>query len=126
MHIINPTDLVDKGTYSHALVRQGTPVFLTGQVAWDEKGGVVGPGDPAAQFAQVYANISRVLQGLNAKPENIVKIVTYVTDRSYKPAHIAARSAFFAGVPLPASTFIIVAGLADPGLLVEIDATLMI
>ena len=122
----NPAGLKQQTYYNHAILRPGTPVFLTGQVAWDETGVVVGVDDIEAQVAQIWTNIGLALAGLGVGPEAIVKLTTYATSRDFIPALHDARSAFFAGHDLPASTFIQVAGLADPDLLVEIEPVIVI
>jgi 2-iminobutanoate/2-iminopropanoate deaminase len=126
MTVINPAGLKQQPYYNHAKIRPGTPVFATGQVSWDENGAVVGAGDIDAQVAQTYKNIGLLLAGLGAKPDDIVKTVTYVTDPAFAPAIHRGRQAFFDGAELPASTFIQVAGLADPRLLLEIDVVVMV
>lgn len=122
----NPAGLKQQTYYNHAILRPGTPVFLTGQVAWDETGAVVGVDDIEAQVAQIWTNIGLALAGLGVGPEAIVKLTTYATSRDFIPALHDARSAFFAGHDFPASTFIQVAGLADPDLLVEIEPVIVI
>lgn len=126
MTISNPAGLKQQPYYNHAKIRPGTAVFPTGQVAWDENGDVVGEGDIDRQVEQVYRNIGLLLRGLNATPDDIVKTVTYVTDRNFAPAIHRGRQRFFEGVDLPASTFVEVAGLADERLLLEIDLVVMI
>lgn len=126
MTIINPPGLKQQSYYNHVKVRPGTPVFATGQVAWDENGEVVGVGDIDAQVAQTYRNIGLLLAGLNASADDIVKTVTYVTDPAFVSAIHRGRLKFFDSVELPASTFIHVAGLADPRLLLEIDLVVMV
>lgn len=124
--LINPAGLKSQDFYNHAVVKRGFPVFVTGQVAWDEAGNVVGVGDIAAQAARIWHNIGLVLRELGAGPSDVVKLVNYATDRSSLPALHLARRAFFGSGPYPASTFIVVAGLAEPELLAEIDVTVMI
>lgn len=126
MSVVNPKGLKQQSYYNHAKIRPGTPVFATGQVSWDENGAVVGEGDIDAQVAQTYTNIGHLLGGLGATPDDIVKTVTYVTDPGFAPAIHRGRLKFFEGVELPASTFIHVAGLADPKLLLEIDVVVMV
>ncbi|OBZ94500.1 endoribonuclease L-PSP [Pararhizobium polonicum] len=126
MKTINPAGLKQQTYYNHVKVRPGTPIFPTGQVSWDENGDVIGEGDIDAQVAQTYKNIGLLLTGLGATPDDIVKTVTYVTDPAFAPAIHRGRLAFFDGVELPASTFIHVAGLADPKLLLEIDLVVMV
>jgi 2-iminobutanoate/2-iminopropanoate deaminase len=126
MTVINPKGLKLQSYYNHVKIRPGTPVHATGQVSWDEEGEVVGAGDIDAQVARTYANIGLLLKGLNATPDDIVKTVTYVTDPGFAPAIHKGRLKFFEGVELPASTFIHVAGLADPRLLLEIDVVVVV
>lgn len=126
MSVLNPPGLKRQPYYNHAKIRPGVPVFATGQVAWDEDGEVVGEGDIDAQVARTYANIGLLLAGLGAVPDDIVKTVTYVTDPAFAPAIHRGRARFFEGVELPASTFIHVAGLADPRLLLEIEVVVML
>jgi enamine deaminase RidA (YjgF/YER057c/UK114 family) len=124
--IINPPSLKQQSFYNHAVVKSGTPVFVTGQVAWDKDGAIVGKGDIDAQIAQIWRNIDAVLSELGTGREDIVKLVTYATSRDLLPAIHAGRDAYFGEARRPASTFIVVAGLADPDLLVEIDVTVVV
>ncbi|GLY30978.1 RidA family protein [Kineosporia sp. NBRC 101731] len=123
---VNPDGVREVAAYTHAVVRRGTPVFLTGQVAWDPDGSVVGVGDIEAQIAQVWLNLTRVVEGLGASLTDIVKLTTYATDRSHMAAIGAERAKHFTPGVFPASTFLVVAGLADPDLLVEVEAIVMI
>lgn len=122
----NPAGLKQQTYYNHAVVRAGQPVFLTGQVAWDIDGNVVGQGDIEAQAVRIWENIGLALAALKVGPEAVVKLTTYALSRAAIPALHRARAAFFAGHELPASTFVMVAGLADPELLAEIDVTLIL
>jgi enamine deaminase RidA (YjgF/YER057c/UK114 family) len=126
IRLVNPRALKAQSYYNHAVVKPGMPVFLTGQVAWDIEGKIVGVGDIAAQIAQTWWNIDAVLTELGAARHDIVKIVTYATSRDNLPAIHAERARFFGEGPYPASTFILVAGLAEPDLMVEIDVTVML
>lgn len=122
----NPAGIKQQDYYNHAVIRSGTPVFLTGQTAWDETGAIIGVGDVDAQARQIWHNIGLALKGLGVGPEAVVKITTYALSRDAIPALHRAREAFFEGHDLPASTFVMVAGLAEADLLAEIDATLVI
>jgi 2-iminobutanoate/2-iminopropanoate deaminase len=123
---INPAGLKTQSYYTHGIVREGTPVFLTGQVAWDEYGELVGAGDIEAQMAQIWKNIETAVTALGAKLEHIVKIVTYSTSREWLPAIHAERSRHFEAGRFPASTFVLVGGLVDPEMYVEIDVTVVV
>ena len=124
--IINPNSVRQVSGYSHAKIRPGVPVFLTGQVAWDLDGNVVGKGDIAAQVALAWGNIRAILDELGVGTDDIVKITTYATDARFMSVIGEEKARQFAPGAFPASTFLVVAGLADPDLLVEIEATVML
>jgi reactive intermediate/imine deaminase len=124
--IVNPTTMPAPVGYSHAIKKSGTPVFLAGQVALDRQGKLVGEGDVAAQVEQVFANLRTVVEACGGTMDDVVKITIYVTDPSYRPAVAAARQRHFKEGQYPASTYLVVAALALPQLLVEIEAVAMI
>lgn len=126
MSIINPAGLKARSYYNHVKIRPGTPVFPTGQVAWDAEGNVVGIGDMQQQVEQVYTNIDLLLEGLGAQRDWIVRTTTYVTDLALVPYIHPVRQRFFAGLELPASTLLQISALAEPELLLEIDVVIMV
>lgn len=125
MSVINPEGLKARSYYNHIKIRPGTPVFPTGQVAWDNDGNVVGIGDMRKQVEQVYANVDKLLDGLGVSRDAIVRTTTYVTDLALVPEIHPARQRFFAGLELPASTLFQVSSLAEPELMLEIDVVIM-
>lgn len=124
--IINPPEMAPPTGYSYAIKKSGTPVFISGQVALDGKGNLVGENDAAAQVAQVFANLRTVVQACGGTLDDIVKLNIYVTDAAYRPAVAAARLQHFKDGQYPASTYVVVSALAVPSLLVEIEAVAMI
>lgn len=111
-----------RGGYSKA-VRLGNILFVSGQVARNEKGDVVGPGDPRAQAEHVFANLRALLERSGSGLDRVGKITMMATSPDYFGALREARSHTFDPVGHhPASTFIVVAALAAPELLVQIDA----
>lgn len=123
---IRPQGILNAPGYSHAVLKSGTPVFISGQVAQEESGAIVGEGDIEAQVAQVFRNLRTVVNACGGSMDDIVKINVYTTDLSYRPAIGAARLKTFRAGLMPASTFVVVSSLADPRLLVEIEAVAMI
>jgi reactive intermediate/imine deaminase len=108
--------------YSNAVrVRAGDLLFISGQVAWDANGQVVGRGDPVRQAEQVFANISTILGAHAATFENIIKVTVFVTDLSWFEELSDIRVRLFSGLP-PASTIVQVVSLVDPDLLIEVEA----
>jgi enamine deaminase RidA (YjgF/YER057c/UK114 family) len=124
--IVNPPGVSKPQGYSHAVKKSGTPVFLSGQVALDAEGKLVGAGDVAAQVEQVFRNVRTVVEGSGGTMDDIVKITIYVTDVAHRPAVAAARQRHFPEGRYPASTYLVVSALAVPELLVEIEAVAMI
>lgn len=108
--------------YSHAVVSEGKLVHVSGQVAFDRERKLVGPGDIAAQAEQTYQNLKAVLEAAGSGLDRIVKMVVYITDPRFVEAVRAARGKYLRE-PFPASTLVVVSGLAVPELLVEIEAT---
>lgn len=112
--------------FSHAVESSGRRVLhLAGQVAWDDAGKLVGPGDLAAQCAQVFRNLKEVLAAARMTPADVVRLRTYVVDYSPdKLAVIGPALAGFYGDTLPAAnTLLGVAALAMPEFLIEVEAT---
>jgi enamine deaminase RidA (YjgF/YER057c/UK114 family) len=124
--IINPPTMVKPTGYAYAVRKSGTPVYISGQVALDSAGNLVGEGDIAAQVEQAFQNLRTVVTASGGTMDDIVKITYYVTDAAFRPAVTAARQRHFPDGQFPASTYLVIAGLAVPQLLVEIEAVAMI
>ena len=107
--------------YSHVVVAEGRKtIFVSGQLARDRNGTVVGAGDMRAQIRQVGENIKAALEAAGATLADIVKSNTYVTDIEEYFKHIDVRMEYFGA--LPTSTTVEVRRLAHPDLLVEVEA----
>jgi 2-iminobutanoate/2-iminopropanoate deaminase len=108
--------------YSHVVVASGEKlVFISGQLARDQDGNIVGPGDMRAQIRQVGENLRKGLEAAGASLDDLVKTTTYVTDIDEFFKHVDVRHDYL-GVSLPASTTVEVRRLSHPSLLVEIEA----
>jgi 2-iminobutanoate/2-iminopropanoate deaminase len=108
--------------YANAVrVSAGDLLFISGQVAWDDAGQVVGRGDPVRQAEQVFANLTTILAAHGATIGDVVKVTVYVTDLAWFDQLSAIRVRLFAELP-PASTIVQVAALVDPDLLLEVEA----
>jgi len=99
----------------------GNTIYVSGQVAYDANGNLVGEGDIKAQTRQVFENIKTVLTAAGSGLEDVIKINTYITDQSKFMDMLEVRKEIFGANP-PASTAVVVAGLAFPGLLIEVEA----
>jgi enamine deaminase RidA (YjgF/YER057c/UK114 family) len=112
--------------FSHAVESTGRrTLHLAGQVAWDDAGELVGPGDLKAQCAQVFRNLKKVLKEAGAAPADVVRLRTYVVDYSPDKLEVIGPAlAAFYGDSLPAAnTLLGVASLAMPDFLIEVEAT---
>lgn len=119
MKRVQPREVFDPKAYAQC-VRVGDTLYLSGQVALDVTGQVVGRGDARAQAEFIWTQIDAILRSAGGGPENIAKVTTYVTDMAYREAAMEARKLYF-GEHLAASTLIGVTALARPDFLIEIE-----
>src|SRR5262249_23522681 len=119
---INPPELSTPTGYTHVIEVTGPAktVYISGQIAFDKDGKVVGAGDMKAQAEQVFKNLQAALTAAGAKFSDVVKMNTYVTDIEQAPAVREVRARYF-GTTAPASTFVQVAKLVRPELMIEIE-----
>ena len=99
----------------------GDLLFVSGHVATDNGGNVVGVGDAEAQSREVMANIRNVVTAAGGKMEDVAKITCILTDIANYPAYSKVRAETWPNDP-PASSTVVVAGLVRPELLVEVEA----
>ncbi|MEV7804192.1 NAD(P)-binding domain-containing protein [Microbispora sp. NPDC088329] len=117
---VNPASVpATNGYYSHA-VRLGDLLFVSGQVALDEDGKVIGEGDMTRQSEVVMENLGRILADQGSSFDRILHIRTFLTDMDRLPEYAAVRGRFITGEP-PASTTVEVGRLFRPGLVIEIE-----
>jgi 2-iminobutanoate/2-iminopropanoate deaminase len=116
----NPKNVTLAGKYSHgAEVPAGARLlYVSGQVGVDSKGKLQPTFEK--QAVQVWKNIGQVLKAGGMGYKDIVKITTFLTDSRFIPANRAARDSFIKE-PYPAATLLVVQGLADPAMLLEIE-----
>ncbi|HEX6819753.1 MAG TPA: RidA family protein [Ktedonobacterales bacterium] len=103
-------------------VTGGTIIYLSGQVALNTSGQLVGQGDFAAQAEQVFENLRAALAAAGADFSHVVKLNTYLLDRVNLPVLRDVRDRFVNTQTPPASTLVLVSGLAQPDFLLEIEA----
>jgi enamine deaminase RidA (YjgF/YER057c/UK114 family) len=118
---INPDTLSRSRGYSQ-VVEVGNTVYIAGQVSAGVDGNVVGKGDPEAQVRQVWRNIEAAVKASGGTLQNVVKTTTYVTNIQYAAAVRKVREELFQSSNPPTSTLLVVAGLANPDYMVEIEA----
>ena len=102
-------------------VQVGNLVFVSGQLATDASGALVGEGDVEAQAMKAFENVEAVIAEAGGTRADIVKVTVYLPQSSYLEAMQRARRRFFTDPDHPASTAIF-GPLVRPEYLVEIDA----
>lgn len=127
--LMNPSSVALPKGYSHAaIVDLGNckMVILSGQVALDKQGNLVGKDDFDKQAEQVFENIRNILVAAGGSMNDIVKLGYYVMDVSRIQSLRAIRDRFVNVKNPPASTLVKVAGLFREDILIEIEATAII
>ncbi len=120
--LINPSTVHSTGgRYAHAVRVEGASkrLVISGQVGIAPDGTVVEGGE--AQMAQALANLKAILAAEGLGFADVVKMTVFLTDAALIPAWRTARGAAMGGA-VSASTLLVVAGLADPRFVVEVEA----
>ena len=122
-------ELRDAGGRSYPQVIRvagGTQVFLSGMVALDPEGALIGEGDMAAQAAATYANVGQALSAAGVAAADVVSCTVFATDLdSYRRAGSPIAAEFF-GATRPTSTVVEVSRLADSRYLLEVQVIAVI
>jgi enamine deaminase RidA (YjgF/YER057c/UK114 family) len=114
--------------YAAGVAAQGTAVYVSGQVGWDETGRFVSP-DFAAQVRQALQNAVAVLAEAGAGPQHIVRMTWYITSRTEYLENGAATGQAYReviGRHYPAMSVVEVAALVEEQAKVEIEVTAML
>ena len=128
MQILQPPEWQPPKGYSNGILSEGQLLFVAGQIAWNERAELAAD-DLAGQVEQVLKNIVAILQEGGARPEHLVRLTWYVTDkREYLDATRAIGEVYrkIIGAHYPAMTLVEVADLLEDGARVEIEATAVI
>lgn len=125
IEFLKPPGLLNVPSFSQVTTaRGGKLVFVSGQVAWDEKGKTLFPGDLEAQTRKTYENLKIALAAAGATFDDVVKFTIYVKNLDTTKWKLVSkvRSEFISQDRPPASTMIGVTGLVYDELLIEIEA----
>ncbi len=101
--------------------RVGNTVYVSGQVAADAQGNVVGKGDARAQTEQCFKNIEAALTAAGAGMDDLTKITCFLVNGDDYPAYASVRLSLFPENG-PASSTVFIKGLVSPDYLIEIEA----
>ena len=118
---IDPDWTWDDNFIMSQAIKTGNAVYVSGQVALDPEGNVVGKGDMKAQTRRVFENIETILKRAGGSLADIVKITVFTTDMSRLGETHEVRAEMLPDPP-PASTAVEIKGLVFPDLIVEIEA----
>ena len=128
--IFNPTSLAKPTGYANGILAQGGRIlFLAGQTAMDNTGGIVAPNDIVAQFTQCLSNLKAVITEAGGEMTDIVKLNLFVTNKAAYKANlkpIGASYRNFFGKYYPAMTLVEVKSLFDDEAMIEIEAIAVI
>jgi enamine deaminase RidA (YjgF/YER057c/UK114 family) len=121
LRYVNPEALHQPIGYTHIVeVQAGRIAYISGQVAFSKAGKLVGEDDIVMQTRQVFENLKDALEALNASFADLIKLNYYAVDASRLAEIREVRNQYVARPP--ASTFVVVKGLARPEFLIEIEA----
>ena len=123
IRLVDPLALARPFGYSHiAEVSGGKTIYLSGQVALDQSGNLIGPGDLRAQTQQVFANLKAALEAVGADFSAVVKLTYFLLDISQIQIVREVRDRFVNVQQPPASSAVEVRRLFRDDLLIEIEA----
>ena len=126
---VRPADWPAGSGYAHGISAEGRVVCVAGQIGWDARSQVVVDGGLVAQTRRALENIVAVLDAAGARPEHLVRLTWFITDRD---AYVQDRKTIgtmyreVIGRHFPPMSVIVVAGLLEPGAMVEIEATAVV
>ena len=123
VRFVNPTTLHPSAGYSHAVESTGgKTIYISGQVALDPGGNLIGKDDLRGQTRQVFRNLQAALKGAGAEFDSVVKLNYFLLDISQIQVVRQVRDEFVNTEHPPASSAIEVRRLVRDEFLIEIDA----
>jgi len=123
MELVNPPSLAKARGYSHGAMARGRTLALAGQIGWDGNAKLVST-EFAPQFAQALANLVETLTAAGGRPEHLIALRIFVTDKKrYLACTKEVGEAYrrLLGRHFPAMSLVQVADLLEDGALVEIE-----
>ncbi|MGG9963574.1 RidA family protein [Ferruginibacter sp. SUN106] len=129
IQFVNPSSVAAAKGYSQAAVidlGNSKMIIISGQIALDSAGNLIGKADIAKQTEQVFLNIKNIVASQGGTMKNVVKIGIYMLDVSQVQAVREVRNKFINSENPPASTLVQVSKLVRDDLLIEIEATAII
>lgn len=124
--VVTPAGWKSPSGYAHGVVSSGRVIVTAGQIGWNPRTAEFETDDFAEQAQQALRNVVDVVKAAGARPEHLVRLTWFVTNRSdYVRARKAIGTAYKAiiGRHYPAMSVIVVSGLLEERAKVEIEAT---
>lgn len=109
-------------SFSAGIVAEGRTLQIAGQLPLTEDGRIVAPGEIQPQLDRVWEQIEAIVRAAGGTLDDVVRVTAWTTSQDCVGPIVEARRRRFTGLTPPASALLVVAGLALPGALVEIDA----
>lgn len=128
VQLINPPTLAKPSGYSHGAMGSGRVLAIAGQIGWTQAGTLISA-DFVQQFDRALSNVSEVLRAAGGRPEDLISMRIYVTDkREYWAATEKVGAAYRTkfGRHFPAMALVEVKDLLEEGAKVEIEAMAVI
>jgi enamine deaminase RidA (YjgF/YER057c/UK114 family) len=128
MRPVQPSSFPKPRGYTNGVIAEGRTLHISGQIAWDSNAHIVSS-DFATQFLQALDNVIAIVREAGGGTEHIVKLLAFVTDLDqYRAATRAIGEGWRGrmGKHYPAMSLVKVAGLLEPGALVEIEGIAML
>lgn len=123
VNFMNPDTMPPSNGYTQVVeVRNGRMIFISGQVAINREGELVGKGDLTAQTRQIFENIKAALEATQAGFEDVVKLTFFLTDISQIQVVRDVRDQYVNTKNPPASSAVQVSKLVNDQFLIEIEA----
>ena len=107
--------------YSHAIEipKDARALFISGQVGIDTQGVMAETAED--QSENVWLNLKAIVEDAGMGLEDLVRVNAYITDARYVAAYRTGRDKVLTGDHVPASTLVVVSGLADPKMKIEVE-----
>jgi len=128
MRLLHPKDWAPTKGFSNGVAAQGRQVFVAGQIGWNARQEIVSD-DFVAQVDQALRNIVAILAEAGARPEHLVRLTWYVTDKHVylaRAKEVGETYKAIIGRHYPAMTLVQVAALLEDRARVEIEATAIV
>ena len=128
MRLLHPKNWAPTKGFSNGIAAEGRQLFVAGQIGWNARQEIVSD-DFVAQVEQALQNVVEILAEGQARPEDLVRLTWYITDKREYLARLSEVGQAYRrviGRHFPAMTMVQVVALVEDRAKVEIEATAVI